>query len=149
MQEGDVTYMVMGGNGNNAESKRGHSETRLGDSRCGNKLTAYTSRQGKKDTEEIQQRVTCTWQSLPSNNLMILGSILGEAPCTKHPQTTEQTGPEFFLQCSPFLTLVFSQRGTLIYQWMMWCTLAGGRHGYTRCLWKSFASISASIPTLK
>lgn len=51
--------MVMGGNGNIAESRRSHSEAHLGDSRCGNKLTAYISRQGQKDTEDFQQRVSC------------------------------------------------------------------------------------------
>lgn len=67
-----MIQMVMGGNGNNTESKRGHSETHLGDSRCGNKLTVYTSsRQDKRDTEEFQGRVNYTWQSLPSNNLLI------------------------------------------------------------------------------
>lgn len=66
MQEGDMASVVIGGNGNNAESKRGHSETHLGESRCGNKLTVNTLWQGKKDTEEFQQRVTCRWQSLPS-----------------------------------------------------------------------------------
>lgn len=69
MQEGDVIQMVMGGNGNNGESKRGRSETHLGDSRCGNKLTGYTSsRHGKRDTGEFQGRVNYTWQSLPSNS---------------------------------------------------------------------------------
>lgn len=62
MQEGEMIKMVMGGNGNNTDSKRGHSETYLGESRCGNKLTAYTSSVlGKRDGEEFQGRVNCTW----------------------------------------------------------------------------------------
>lgn len=89
-----------------------------------------------------------TWQNLPSNNLLILGSILAEAPCSKHPQTTEQAGPDLFLHCSPLPTLVLFQHGTLIYQWMMWCTPAAGRHWDTKCPW-SFESINPSIPTLK
>lgn len=72
MQEGDMFQMVMGWNCNNTESKGGHSKTHLGDSRCGNKFTVYTSSsQGKRDTEEFQGRVNCTWQSMPSNNLLI------------------------------------------------------------------------------
>lgn len=46
-----MIQMVMGGNGSNTESKRGHSETHLGDSRCGNKLTVYTFQGRAKETQ--------------------------------------------------------------------------------------------------
>lgn len=62
MQEGEMIQMVMGGNGNNTDSKRGHSETHLGESRCSSKLTACTSSVlGKRDADEFQERVNCKW----------------------------------------------------------------------------------------